>query len=372
MLLKFRLIDFIAKFAGCPTISVVTGVVCNLVICMKKFVLLLAMLWAFAAFAYQPKSEEKSPSDIYLEKYAGYAVEEMHRSGVPASITLAQGMLESNYGRSELAVNANNHFGIQCHSSWTGDKYRHMDSGQMRDFRKYETVLGSYHDHSQFLSGNKRYKSLFELDKSDYKGWANGLQKAGYAEDPSYAAKLISVIERYGLDKYDMISQVPSVEKAKPAKKEKKDKPGKKEKHVAAAQSQVVVVVDEKPVTERQRKSHRYNLAREMYSQNGVPFVYSCSGETYSDIAKQYNLFLKEILRYNDVEFDGELPYGTVVYLQAKKAKAAKGYDEYIVEEGMGMWEISQKYGVKVSKLRKLNGVADDYMPNVGDVIVLR
>lgn len=339
---------------------------------MKKLVLLLTMCWAFAAFASLPKSEEKSPSDLYLEKYAGYAVEEMHRSGVPASITLAQGMLESNYGRSELAVNANNHFGIQCHSSWTGDKYKSMDSGQMRDFRKYETVLGSYQDHSQFLSGNKRYKGLFELDRSDYKGWANGLQKAGYAEDPAYAAKLISVIERYGLDKYDVMSQGAAPGKTKPGKKEKKDKHVKKEKPVPAAPSPVVVVVDEKPLAEKQRKSHRYNLAREMYSQNGVPFVYSCEGETYSEIARQYNLFLNEILRYNDVVYDGELPYGTVVYLQAKKSKAAKGYDEYFVEEGMGMWEISQKYGVKEKKLRKLNGFAEDYQPNVGDVIVLR
>lgn len=343
---------------------------------MKKLVLLLTMFWAFAAFASLPKSEEKSPSDLYLEKYARYAVEEMHRSGVPASITLAQGMLESNYGRSELAINANNHFGIQCHSSWNGDKYKKMDAGQMRDFRKYETVLGSYHDHSQFLSGNKRYKALFELDPSDYKGWANGLQKAGYAEDPSYAAKLISVIERYGLDKYDLMSQVPvATDKPKPSKKEKKDKKDrhvKKEKPVSSAPAQVVVVVDEKPVNERLRKSHRYNLAREMYSQNGVPFVYSCEGETYSEIARQYNLFLNEILRYNDVVYDGELPYGTVVYLQAKKSKAAKGYDEYFVEEGMGMWEISQKYGVKEKKLRKLNGFAEDYQPNVGDVIVLR
>lgn len=339
---------------------------------MKKIVLLLTMFWVFVAFTAQPKPDEKSPSDVYLEKYAGYAVEEMLKSGVPASITLAQGMLESNYGRSELAVNANNHFGIQCHSSWTGERYKSMDSGQMRDFRKYETVLGSYHDHSQFLSGNKRYQALFELDRSDYKGWANGLQKAGYAEDPAYAAKLISVIERYGLDKYDKMNHAPSSGKpkhGKKAKKELKEKPGS---YIPAETHKVVVVVDEKPVDERLRKSHRYNLSREMYSQNGVPFIYSCAGETYAAIAKQYNLFLKEILRYNDVSNDCELPYGTVVYLQAKKAKAAKGYDEYIVEEGMGMWEISQKFGVKESKLRKKNGFAFDYEPKVGDVVILR
>lgn len=345
---------------------------------MKKIFLLLTVFFAYVMFAAQPKMEEKSPSDAYLEKYAGYAVEEMHRSGVPASITLAQGMLESNYGRSELAVNANNHFGIQCHSSWTGARYTATDSGEQRDFRKYENALGSYHDHSQFLSGNKRYKSLFELDRSDYKGWAEGLQKAGYAEDPAYAAKLISVIERYGLDKYDTMTEVPSAGKGKTGKKEKKDKQDKKDRpnrnvnYEPAKQNKVVVVVDEKPLNEREKKLHRYNLSREMYSQNGVPFIYSCAGETYADIAKQYNLFVKEILRYNDADSDCELPYGTVVYLQAKKSKAAKGYEEYVVEEGMGMWEISQKFGVKENKLRKKNGFAADHEPVIGDVIVLR
>lgn len=340
---------------------------------MKKIALLLTIFFAYAMFATQPKAEEKSPSEVYLEKYAAYAVEEMLKSGVPASITLAQGMLESNYGRSELAVNANNHFGIQCHSSWTGASYKSMDSGQMRDFRKYDSVLGSYHDHSKFLSGNKRYQALFELDRSDYKGWANGLQKAGYAEDPAYAAKLISVIERYGLDKYDSMTKVPSADKKKDGKKNKKnpsnEKPGN---YIPAEPHKVVVVVDEKPADERVRKSYRYNLAREMYSQNGVPFIYSSMGESYADIAKQYNLFLKEILRYNDVNSDCELPYGTVVYLQAKKAKAAKGYKEYTVEEGMGMWEISQKFGVKENKLRKRNGIAADCEPKAGDIIVLR
>lgn len=345
---------------------------------MKKIFLLFTIFLAYVMYAAEPKLDEKSPSDAYLEKYAGYAVEEMHRSGVPASITLAQGMLESNYGRSELAVNANNHFGIQCHSSWTGARYKANDSGEERYFRKYENALGSYHDHSQFLSGNKRYQSLFELDRLDYKGWANGLQKAGYAEDPAYAAKLISVIERYGLDKYDTMTEVPSSGKEKKAKKEKHDKHERKDRHdkevnyVPAKPNKVVVVVDEKPMDERERKSHRYNLSREMYSQNGVPFIYSCLGETYADIAKQYNLFVKEILRYNDVENDCELPYGTVVYLQPKKNKAAKGYNEYVVEEGMGMWEISQKFGVKENKLRKRNGFAGDSEPIAGEVVVLR
>ena len=340
---------------------------------MKKAVLFLTFLFSFLTLSAQTAAQ-RALADAYLEKFAGYAVEEMHRSGVPASITLAQGMLESSYGRSELAVKANNHFGIQCHGdAWKGKRYQHMDSGELRDFRKYKSVLESYEDHSNFLLKNKRYAFLFALERTDYKGWARGLKKAGYAEDPEYAEKLIRVVEMYGLDKYDTMTQVPAVEKKKETKKEKK-KDKKPEKVAEPVEtSQVVVVVEQpEPLTERQRRSYRYTLSREMYSLNGVPFVYASGGETYSDIARQYDLFLREVLSFNDVEQDCELLTGTVVYLQAKKNKAAKGYDEYIVEEGMGMMQISQKFAVKLKRLCKMNNVAEDYIPQVGEVIKLR
>ena len=319
---------------------------------MRKIILFLTFLIGFIPLHAQTEAQQKL-ADAYLEKYAGFAVEEMLRSGVPASITLAQGMLESNYGRSELAVKANNHFGIQCHGdAWKGKRYEYMDAGELRQFRKYKSVLDSYEDHSNFLSKNKRYATLFELDMTDYKGWARGLKKAGYAEDPEYAEKLIRVVEMYGLDAYD--------------KKMGKSADPVETQHV------VVVVEQREPLTERQRRSYRYTLSREMYSQNGVPFVYASGGETYSDIARQYDLFLRGVLSFNDAEQDCELQAGTVVYLQAKKRKAAKGYDEYVVEEGMGMMQISQKFAVKFKRLCKMNNVAEDYIPQVGEVIKLR
>ena len=324
---------------------------------MKRILFfLISVLMCFTASA--QTAQQKALADAYLEKYAEMAVEEMHRSGVPASVTLAQGMLESSYGRSELAVKANNHFGIQCHNDWKGKRYEHMDAGQLRQFRKYKSVLDSYADHSDFLANGKRYDSLFKLDRTDYNGWAYGLKSAGYAEDPEYAAKLIRVIEMYGLDRYDTMTDVVVAEK-------KKDKEVKETPVVVAVQK-------EEPLTERQRRTYRYNLTREMYSQNEVPFIYAYEGETYSDIARQYGLFVSEILSFNDASEDCELPRGAVVYLQAKKRKAAKGYDEYVVEEGMGMHEISQKFAVKVKRLRRMNDVDAEYVPQTGDVIKLR
>lgn len=343
---------------------------------MKKTILFLTFLLSFLSVSAQT-AQQKALADAYLQKFAGFAVEEMLRSGVPASITLAQGMLESSYGRSELAVNANNHFGIQAHGdAWKGLRYKYVDAGELREFRMYASVLDSYADHSDFLSGNKRYADLFKLEITDYKGWARGLKKAGYAEDAEYAQKLIRVVQMYGLDKYDRMTQVPVDDKKAESKKDKSDKE-KKEKSdkvsVPVENKAVVVVVEkEEPLTERQRRTYRYTLSREMYSQNGVPFIYSAMGEHYSDIARQYNLFLREVLSFNDAAEDCELPKGTVVYLQAKKNKAAKGYDEYVVEEGMGMREISQKFAVKMRKLCKINKVSEDYIPAVGEVIILR
>ena len=343
---------------------------------MKKILLFLVSIFAFLTASAQSETQ-KTLANNYLQKFAAFAVEEMHRSGVPASITLAQGMLESNYGRSELAVKANNHFGIQCGSAWTGKRVEHMDSGELRQFRKYNSALESYRDHSDFLLRNKRYSSLFQLDRKDYKGWAKGLKAAGYAEDPAYADKLIRIIEMYHLDVYDGNAQVPSpVEvkeqtptevkpadvkpaEAKPADKEParrtEKKHNKKEEKAANA-----------------AKTYRYSVTRETYSQNGVPFVYAAEGETYEQIAKQYNLFLREILSFNDVLADCKLSCGTVVYIQAKKGKAAKGNDVYVVEEGMGMREISQKYAVKLKKLYRMNNAKEGYVPQIGEEIRLR
>jgi LysM repeat protein len=301
---------------------------------MKRILFFLIFVLTFITSSAQTQ-QQKTLAEAYLQKYASLAVKEMQRSGVPASITLAQGMLESSYGNSELAVKANNHFGIQCHDDWTGKSYEHMDAGELRQFRQYKSVLESYADHSDFLANKSRYSALFKLDRTDYKAWANGLKQAGYAEDPDYASKLIRMIEMFRLYEYDNVKESPV----------------------------------EAP---RQLRTNRYNLSREIFSRNGVPYIYAYAGEKYSDIARQYGLFLSEVLSFNDVAADCEIPSDAVVYIRAKKRKAAKGNDEYVVEEGMGMREISQKFAVKLNRLYRMNSVDEGYVPQVGETIKLR
>ena len=332
---------------------------------MKKTLLLFIVLFSFVG-AHAQTSSKKSVGEAYQEKYAAYAVEEMHRSGIPASITLAQGMLESGYGRDELAVYANNHFCIQAHGkAWKGEIYKCMDSGELRDFRKYDSVLDSYADHSDFLLRNKRYSKLFTLKKTDYKGWARGLKKAGYAEDPDYDKKLIDLIERYDLTRYDKITELPMQEREE----------NKLSDNMPVPTDRKIVVVEverEEPLTERQTRTYRYVLAREMYSQNGVPFVYSVEGESYKSIAASNNLFLRELLKFNDVKSDEELRPGTIVYLQKKKKQGVKGLDMHVMEKGETLRGVAQRYGVRLDALRKINSIGSDDVVREGDIVRLR
>lgn len=291
----------------------------------------------------------KSPQSLYIERYADLAVEEMYRSGVPASITLAQGLLESRYGQSELAVKANNHFGIKCHN-WNGGRMHYDDDRKGECFRKYDSPEESFRDHSDFLRFRDRYRFLFDLEHTDYEGWAHGLKKAGYATDSKYPQKLIRLIEEYELYKYDIQGSVERVLPESPA-------------HIETV----------KPLSDRQSETFHFSLSRQMYSINGVPFVYSLDGESYASIAARYNIFHKEILRYNDLKEDVTLYPGTVVYLQKKKKQAAKGLDKHIVEEsGETLDDIARRYAVRLSSLRRMNRFPEGYMPKEGEVIILR
>ena len=167
---------------------------------MKQVVL--TLFCALLALSLSAQSVQQQ----YIEKYAPVAVAEMQRSGVPASITLAQGLLESGSGRSTLATKGNNHFGIKCHSKWTGDTIHADDDRKNECFRKYKSADESFRDHSDFLRYSDRYKFLFELERTDYKGWAYGLKQAGYATDPTYASKLIKYVEDYNLSRYDTLT----------------------------------------------------------------------------------------------------------------------------------------------------------------------
>lgn len=323
--------------------------------------------------------EDKTPQQTYIEKYAPLAVEEMYRSGVPASITLAQGLLESRYGLSELVVKGNNHFGIKCHN-WAGHKMFHDDDKKSECFRKYDSAEESFRDHSDFLRYRDRYKFLFDLEPTDYKGWAYGLKQAGYATDVAYPEKLIRLIEEYSLHEYDVkpsatsepesFSEMKEDKKEERKKKKAASKAARKEKTLPQSPNQIERVT---LFTGPGREIFRFNLSRQMYSHNGVPFVYSAEGETYQSIAESYDLFLREILRYNDLTEAEELAPGTVVYVQAKKNRALGGLEMHVVDvDGETLRDISQRYAVKLDKLCRMNGFGNERYLRSGDVVVLR
>lgn len=298
----------------------------------------------------------KTPQQVYIETYSSLAVSEMYRSGVPASITLAQGLLESRAGLSELAAKGNNHFGIKCHD-WKGKSMKVDDDRKGECFRVYDSPDESFRDHSDFLRYRDRYKFLFENDVTDYKAWAHGLKKAGYATDPAYPSKLIKIIEDYNLSVYDT---------GKPA-------PKKHHGEVVHIPESPLSIEEAKPVEKGRLEEFRFSLSRQMYSKNGVPFVKSVEGETYESIAATYNLFLKEILAYNDLDRTETLAPGTVVYLQAKKKQSARGLDKYIVEDtGVTLRDVAQRFGVRLKSIKKMNGITGEYVPKEGDTILLR
>ena len=304
--------------------------------------------------------QAQSPQQRYIDTYSSLAVQEMVRSGVPASITLAQGLLESGAGLSKLATEGNNHFGIKCHNGWTGRSMKQDDDRRGECFRVYDRAEESFRDHSDFLRYRDRYKFLFDLELTDYKGWAYGLKQAGYATDPKYAAKLIQYIEDYDLSQYDRLSTEQEAEM--PPAPNKLEEP-------------VVIPVQKNgtdiptPVSEE----FHFPLSRQLYSLSGVPFVYAMEGESYKSIAAYYHLFKREILRYNDLQGNPELLPGTIVYLAAKKKKAPKGLEMYIVaEDGEDLHSICQRFAVQEKAIRKLNGLGQDPELKEGDEIKLR
>ncbi len=310
---------------------------------MKKIILVvLAALLAL--------SSSEDPRVAYIKKYSKLAIKEMRRTGVPASITLAQGILESRSGEAPLAAEGNNHFGIKCHNDWDGKTMRIDDDAPDECFRVYRSAEESYKAHSDFLRTRDRYKFLFDLPSDDYKAWARGLKKAGYATDPAYANKLIKLIEDYDLSYYDR-GVLPEMESPNKIEKPKE--------------------IPLEVVNRDYKESHRFALKRQIYEQNGVPFVYALEGESYKSIAVQNNLFLKELLKFNDLKVDEELIPGTIVYLARKKAQGP--VDLYTVDhEGETLYGISQRFGIRYAVLQRMNVLLLGKKLEPGDTVHLQ
>lgn len=309
---------------------------------MKKLYKLLSVVALILACGSPTRAQEKplNDSEKYVQQYSAIAVEQMTRHGIPASITLAQGLLESGAGKSKLATEANNHFGIKADSRWNGSTYSHLDNGNWHKFRVYKSAEKSYEDHSLFLVGNSRYSALFELDRTDYKGWAKGLKKAYYAEDREYDKKLISIIERYGLHKYDNYTVAD-------ARKEQR-KENAKENSIASESKEILLA-------------------------NGLPYVIADDGDTYASLSRQTGIPKRKIRKYNELYKEYIFKEGDIVYLKSKNKKAVRGHDFHTTKSGESLYSISQIYGIKLKALYKMNPQYVSYTTlKVGDVVRLR
>ena len=295
----------------------------------------------------------------YVNSFKGLAVAEMSRTGIPASITLAQGIIESDCGHSALAREANNHFGIKCHDNWNGPTIRHNDNSRNECFRKYSKAEDSFYDHSDFLKSVPRYSFLFDLNSSDYKAWAHGLKKAGYATNPDYANMLIRTIEENELWHFDR--GIQAINPMPP-------------KTGAVNEPFAVQAVDsskKKIATSSVNMSVMARVPR-VLENNRIQYIIVKDGDTREKLENEFQLLKWELSKYNELKNDFSLVPGQILYLQPKRDKAEPGKEYYSAVEGDTMYLISQKYGIKLRKLYEMNRMEEGNEPEQGQKIWLR
>jgi hypothetical protein len=301
---------------------------------MKRYLFFLVFILSFLSVGAQTRWNAQYQE--YVDQWSSVAIEQMNRYRIPASITLAQGLLESGAGRSELAREGNNHFGIKCHNGWTGPTV-YKDDDQRNDcFRSYKTARESYEDHSRFLVNGRRYQSLFSLKMTDYKGWARGLKAAGYATNPKYADRLIEIIEVYKLYEYDKGKVVRG---------------------------------------EADRRDGAVNaVMRDVYIFNDRYYVLARRGDTYRTIGDDMGVSYRKLAKYNERDKNDQLEDGEIVWLEKKARKAPKQYKgvPHIVQPGESMYSIAQYYGIRLERLYKMNDLGPDYSIRVGDQLKVR
>ncbi|MDR2126638.1 MAG: glucosaminidase domain-containing protein [Prevotellaceae bacterium] len=321
---------------------------------MKKLYTLLFLLILTANFAFA----QKLTREQYIEKYKNIAIRQMKAYGIPASIILAQACLESNNGNSSLTMNGKNHFGIKC-AGWQGRKVYHDDDKANECFRAYTTDEESFIDHSDFLRYRQRYASLFDLKISDYKGWARGLKKAGYATAPNYAEMLIKIIEDFQLYKYDDENYTPAPES------------NTENKHSKHKNIEVV-----KKPSEAMREYNIDNfviiLNRNVSKRNGVEYITAKYNDTYERIGDEFKMSAEQLRKYNDADKNEQPNKDDIVYIAAKKSKAGKDFPMHVAEAGETLRSISQLYGVKVQSLCKKNNMQADTVLDDGQIVYLR
>ncbi len=313
-------------------------------------------------------AQERMTREEYIQKYKKLAVEQMEIYGIPASIKLAQALHESDNGNSRLARLANNHFGIKCKSTWTGPTIEHDDDAPGECFRKYGSVEESYLDHSEFLDKSARYQDLFKLDPKDYKGWAYGLRKAGYATNPKYAEILIKIIEDnrlYLLDEgKDINAPLLAEEKPQPQQPVPVDEP-EPIRHETQPHTPTVDIDNYSVSVSGRGGNHT------VYHNNGSEFILTAAGDTYSSIAGEFGLTVSKLIKYNDLDGAGDLTPGTMLYLKPKAKRSENGKLIHIAKEGETMHSISQTYGIRLKNLCNINRRTKDSAVKAGQQIRL-
>lgn len=298
--------------------------------CKSKTKTIAFLFYIFFACNAFSQVKWNSVYQAYVDKYKDIAIEQMLKYKIPASITLAQGLLESGAGRSVLATEGNNHFGIKCHT-WTGRRMYKDDDMKNDCFRVYSNARESFEDHSNFLT-KQRYSRLFSLSLHDYKGWAKGLKECGYATNPRYAASLIEIIEAYKLYEYD---------RARGYDRRKSNRHGDNS------------LADVYPV--------QYN--------NKNYYVVAKGGETFLDISEMFDVSVRRLASYNERDRECVMQKGDIVYLKKKRTKAEKQYKNHshILRVGESMYDVAQFYGITLKSLYKKNHLTPDYSPKTGD-----
>lgn len=302
---------------------------------------------------------EKQSTQGYIDTWKITAIEQMNSHQIPASITLAQGILESANGNSRLATVANNHFGIKCHKSWDGERIYEDDDLRNECFRSYVSAAQSYDDHSQFLTGRDRYSKLFTLNLTDYKGWAKGLKSAGYATNPKYANLLIDIIEKFDLAKFDKMPYLPN----------------QQEEHQISVDEPITKIESPKDIEEEELHlleiaERKHDLKLNKYDRK---YVRVKKGDTYYQIAKEFDLGIWQLYKYNDLGRRDVLQENEIIYLDPKRNRSSRGYNVFVCTRETTLRDISQEEGLKLKKLLKYNfgDTADQTLPK-GTKVILR
>lgn len=356
---------------------------------MKKLVLVVCLFIAVAVQA------QKERGEAYVNTYKEIAITEMLRSGVPAAITLAQGILESQFGESDLVKNSNNHFGIKCKTEWTGPKTYHDDDEKGECFRVYATAEESYKDHSEFLRTRPNYAFLFKLDPTDYEGWAKGLKTAGYATSPTYPQKLLKVINDYNLQQYSLqalarlhdqapVNVVPTITtttNVATAVVEKENTNTQTEQSlnqttetpakatVVKEEIQVVNTTEQVNTNAEVKTKKTTTYPSGIFTINHAKVIYAAEGTSLLSLANQYDLPLSKLIEFNDLSEMDVLDIDRLLFIEKKAKKSTS--DFHIVANGETLHDISQQEGIRLDNLMEYNMLSKNSMLTAGNKLYL-